>query len=75
MNEDSLIAGHGASRWAAGSAGSATLEYVFITIFGLILTTGAMKILHSLYINKLDKINQELQLDLDMDSLKIDGFF
>ena len=57
------------------SSGSATLEYVFITIFGLILTTGAMKILHSLYINKLSKINQELQLDLDMDSLKIDGFF
>ena len=57
------------------NSGSATLEYVFITIFGLILTASAMKLIHKLYESKIAKLNSELNLDLDLGEIELEALF
>ena len=55
--------------------GSATLEYVFVTIFGLILTASAMKIIHKIYERKIRDVSSQLGLEVEIDPPSFEGIF
>ena len=54
---------------------SATLEYVLVTIFGLIVTASTLKIVHTIYEKKISEVNEKLGLEIELDDNLLEGIF
>ena len=57
------------------SRGSATLEYIMVTIFGLILTASAMRMVNKIYQSKLQEVTKNMNIDIDHEELNLDDLF
>ena len=54
---------------------SATLEYVLITIFGLIVTISDLKVVYDIYDKKINELNEKLGLEIELEGNLIDEIF
>ena len=54
---------------------SATLEYVLITIFGLIVTISSLKVVYDIYDKKINELNEKLGLEIELEGNLIDEIF